>query len=260
MPRKLPVSLWPVRSSDRIRERAELIAIKAEEEAASIQAKEDEASIQATALIKPESLDLKISFDPEVVVNVKSDSTDQPHRGSQAKVGRRSGRNTRREMAKQRSRGVTGRPKGVTQADSILKQRSAEVKRAIAEAVVRSYRLGAKRTTTAAVAKATLKCHREATRARSKSCAPVAEIRDWAMPSSASTSSSSSSASKARADSTQGFLGPDSGELLFVTGMLKVWCICLVLFFYNILLVLRLLVNFTFNSHHVNPPNSHDLK
>ncbi|KFH70651.1 hypothetical protein MVEG_03501 [Podila verticillata NRRL 6337] len=221
MPRKPPVSLWPVRSSDRIRERAELIAIKAEEEAAAIQAKDDEASIKATALIKPEPFDLKFSFDPEVVVDVKSDSIDQPHRGSQAKVGKRSGRNTRRERAKQYSRGMTGRPKGVTQADSILKQRSTEVKRAIAEAVARSHRLGARRTTTAAVAKATLKCHREATRARSKSCAPVTENRDWAMPSSASTSSSSSSASKARADSTQGFLGPDSGELLFVTGMLK---------------------------------------
>ncbi|KAF9377773.1 hypothetical protein CPC16_011676 [Podila verticillata] len=164
MPRKPPVSLWPVRSSDRIRERAELIAIKAEEEAAAIQAKDDEASIKATALIKPEPFDLKFSFDPEVVVDVKSDSTDQPHRGSQAKVGKRSGRNTRRERAKQYSRGMTGRPKGVTQADSILKQRSTEVKRAIAEAVARSHRLGARRTTTAAVAKATLKlcpCYRE---------------------------------------------------------------------------------------------------
>lgn len=226
MPRKLPISLWPVRSSDRIRERAESIAIKAEGEAAAIQA-EEEASIKATALIKPEPFDLKISFNPEVFVDIKSDSTDQPYRGSQVKVDKRSGRNTRREMAKQRSRGVIGRPKGVTQADSILKQRSAQVKRAIAEAVAQSHRLGAKRATTTAVTKATLKCHREATRARSKSCDPIAENRGWAIPSSASTSSS---ASKPRADSTQGFLGPDSGELLFVTGMLKVWCICSVLF------------------------------
>ncbi|KAG0334876.1 hypothetical protein BG000_007967 [Podila horticola] len=209
MPRKLPVGLWPVRCSDRIRERAELIAIRAEEGAVAL---------KAAALIKPEPTDAT-SFDSEFLVDGgKIEPMDQLSQESQAKSDRRSGRKTRRERAKHRAHGVANLPRGVNQADSILKQRSSAVKRAIAEAVSRSHRLGAKKATTVAAAKAVLKCHREARRARSRSRAPVAKNRDSAMSPCANTSSSL--LSKIRTDPTQGFLGPDNGELLVVTGML----------------------------------------
>ncbi|KAF9280528.1 hypothetical protein BGZ74_002585 [Mortierella antarctica] len=223
MPRKLPVSLWPVRCSDRIRERAELIAIKAEEEAealkvaALIKAEEEAEALNAAALIKPEPID-ETSFDSGLHADgAKLEPTDQLSQGSQAKSGRRSVR-TRQERVKHRAHGVANFPRGVSQADRILRQRSSEVKRAIAEAVARSHYLGAKKAATVAAAKAALKCHREATRARSRSRAPAAENRDWAMSRDANTSSSS--LNRDRTDPTQGFLGPDNGELLVATGML----------------------------------------
>lgn len=210
MPRKLPVGPWPVRCSDRIRERAELIAIRADEEAVAL---------KAAALIKSEPTDAT-TFDSEFLVNGDTiESIDQLSQEIQAKSGRRSGRKTRRERVKYRAHGVANLPRGVNQADSILKQRSSAMKRAIAEAVSRSHRLGAKKATTVAVSKAVLKCHREARRARSRSRAPVAKNRDSAMSPGANTSSL---LSKIRTDPTQGFLGPDNGELLVVTGMLYV--------------------------------------
>ncbi|KAG0027959.1 hypothetical protein BGZ82_008694 [Podila clonocystis] len=209
MPRKLPIGLCPVRCSDRIRERAELIAIKAEEEAEAL---------NAAALIKPEPTD-KASFDFEILADVaRLEPTDQLAQGSQTKSGRRSGRKSRRERAKHRAHDVSKLPRGVNQAGSILKQRAFEVKRAIAEAVARSHRLGAKKTTTAAATNAALNFHRKAARARTRSRASDAENCDWAIP--PGTNTSSSSLSKVRTDPTQGFLGPDNGELLVATAML----------------------------------------